>query len=84
MAVISCIGILWPWDWTFAQSPKILTEDWIETHRPEESLPLFLAEKLEDHYDGNASQFKAAPDRVSGCGSCVAVEVILLALQVAS
>ena len=47
-------------------SPKQLTDDWIEIARPEESLPLFLAKCLEDHFDRNKERLDTPLQVVSG------------------
>lgn len=83
LAVIACICVLWPWRWTFALSSKVLTEDWVATQRPEESLPLFLAEKLEVHYSANRKKLDRLLKGFQIAAVSVAAEVILLALQVA-
>jgi hypothetical protein len=54
--VVACIVVLWPPKddaWTFVTGPKQLIADWVKTSRPDESMHLFLAECLEDHYDAN-------------------------------
>jgi hypothetical protein len=54
-AVVSCLYILWPREWTFVTSPKTLLEDWADTER-EQDIRRFVAEALEDHYDDNKKQ----------------------------
>ncbi|HET7590382.1 MAG TPA: hypothetical protein VFK14_09425 [Solirubrobacterales bacterium] len=55
LGVGSCIRVLWPKNrgWTFVNSPSQLIADWVEIDRQEESMPVFLAEKMEGHFKKN-------------------------------
>ncbi len=84
IAVVTCLVVLWPWKWTFVMSPTILKEDWVDTQRPNESLEMFLADRLENYYDTNETKFKWLRFSFQIAAISVAAEVILLAVQVSN
>jgi hypothetical protein len=65
LGVGSCIRVLWPKNkgWTFVNSPTQLIADWVDIQRPEQSMQLFLAEKIEGHFKKTKS---ASIDFTSG------------------
>lgn len=58
VAVFCCLNVLRARfsAWTTVTSPKVLAADWLDVDRPEESMHRFLAEKLEEHYEGNKKE----------------------------
>jgi hypothetical protein len=82
--VAACIIVLWPPRddaWTFVTGPKQLIADWVETSRPEESMSLFLAGCLEDHYDANQERLLALYRWFQRASISVGAAVILGVVQ---
>jgi hypothetical protein len=63
--------------WTTVTSPKVLAEDWLDEERPHESMQRFLAERLEDHYEGNKRELDKLFRWFQGATFAVGFEVIL-------
>jgi hypothetical protein len=85
-AIGCCIWVLMPRrdGWTFITSPTTLKKDWIDTQRPTESMKLFLATALENHYDENAREMADLYVFFQVAAGSVAAEVILGAIQIAT
>jgi hypothetical protein len=86
IAIGCCIWVLMPRrdGWIFITSPATLKKDWIETRRPTESMKLFLAVALENHYDTNAKKMAELYVLFQVAAGSVAAEVILGAVQIAT
>ncbi|HEY6549837.1 MAG TPA: hypothetical protein VIY71_01410 [Solirubrobacterales bacterium] len=86
IGVGSCIKVLWPKNkgWTFVTSPKILIADWVEIDRPDESLPIFLAEKLEAHFDKNKARLDGLYEWFQAAAISVGASVIMGSIQLAT
>lgn len=65
LGIAFCIVVLWPPGddaWIFVNSPKQLINDWVKVEQKGKSMPLFLAECLEDDYDRTKSDFSVSID----------------------
>jgi hypothetical protein len=82
----SCIKVLWPKNkgWTFVTSSKQLTADWVKIDRPDESMQLFLAEKLEGHFDRNKERIDRLYEWFQAAAISVGASVILGSIQLAT
>jgi hypothetical protein len=82
----SCIVVLWPPGddaWIFVNSPKRLIKDWVKADQKDKSMPLFLAECLEDDYDKNEKRLLGLYKWFRAAAVSVGVAVILGCLQLA-
>lgn len=86
IAIGCCIWVLMPKrkGWTFITSPTTLKNDWIETERSTESMKIFLATSLENHYDTNDRKMADLYVLFQIAAGSVAAEVILGAIQIAT
>lgn len=87
LAVGACLWVLWPKrDWVFVTSPKILAEDWIDIERDggNEAMLRFLAERMEDHYDGNKLKLDNLLLVFQVAAFATGAEVMLWTLQITS
>jgi hypothetical protein len=86
LGVFSCIVVLWPPGddaWTFVNSPKRLIEDWIKVDQEGQTLHVFLAGCLEDHYDKNEKRLLCLYKWFQAAAVSVGGSVILGCLQLA-
>jgi hypothetical protein len=85
-AIGACIKVLWPKKeaWTFVNGPKHLIREWVNEERPDESMHLFLAECLEDHFDQNKERLDDLYLWFQAAAVSVGVEVILGTIQLAT
>ena len=65
-------------------SPKHLIREWVKTKRPRESMQLFLAECLEDHFDENKERLDELYLWFQAAAVSVGAEVILGTIQLAT
>lgn len=81
----SCIRVLWPKSkgWTFVNSPGQLIADWIKIQRPEQSMQLFLAEKMEGHFGKNKTRLDRLYVWFQVAAISVGASVILGGVQLA-
>ena len=86
LGVFSCIVVLWPPGddaWTFVNSPKQLIEDWIKVDQEGQTLHVFLAGCLEEHYDKNEKRLLRLYKWFQAAAVSVGGSVILGCLQLA-
>jgi hypothetical protein len=85
LGVGSCIRVLWPKNegWTFVNSPGQLIADWIKIQRPEQSMQLFLAEKMEGHFKKNKTRLDRLYEWFQVAAISVGASVILGSVQLA-
>jgi hypothetical protein len=85
-AIGACIKVLWPRKeaWTFVTSQKHLIREWVKTKRPDESMHLFLAECLEDHFDANKERLDGLYLWFQAAAVSVGAVVILGTIQLAT
>jgi hypothetical protein len=85
IGVGSCIKVLWPKNkgWTFVNSPKQLISDWVEIDRPNESMQLFLAARMEDHFKKNKIRLDRLYEWFQAAAISVGASVILGSIQLA-
>jgi hypothetical protein len=84
--VASCIVVLWPPGddaWIFVNSPKQLIKDWVKAEQKGKSMPLFLAECLEDDYDENEKRLLGLYRWFQAAAVSVGAAVILGCIQLA-
>jgi hypothetical protein len=85
LGVGSCIRVLWPKNrgWTFVNSPGQLIADWIQIERLEESMAVFLAEKMEGHFKKNKGRLDRLYQWFQVAAISVGASVILGSVQLA-
>lgn len=85
LGVGSCIRVLWPKNkgWTFVNSPSQLIADWVTIQRPEQSMQLFLAEKIEGHFKKNKGRLDRLYEWFQVAAISVGASVILGSVQLA-
>ncbi len=85
LGVALCVYLLAPQrkNWTFVNSPKILTNDWIVQEQRGQSMRLFLAECMEDQYDENEQQLEVLYRWFTWAAVAIGTSVVLGCLQLA-
>jgi hypothetical protein len=86
LGIAFCIVVLWPPGddaWIFVNSPKQLINDWVKVEQNGKSMPLFLAECLEDDYDKNEKRLLGLYRWFQAAAVSVGAAVILGCIQLA-
>lgn len=76
---------MWPKDkgWTFVNSPRDLIADWIEIDRPNQSMQVFVADKMEGHFTRNKGRLDRLYKWFQLAAISVGSSVILGSVQLA-